>query len=83
MKNLLIIALLFILGVSCKKEKCGTCTTTITTSVNVSTPGYPQTSTTTQNACGDDYEDLDGKTITSTAQQGNIIATSVSNTTCN
>ncbi len=67
--------------IGCKK--CATCTQTITTTVNVSTPGYPQTSKTTFEACGDDLKAVDGKTTTSTSSSGNITATATSKTTCN
>lgn len=63
-------------------NQCGTCTTTITTTVNVSTPGYPQTSKTTFNACGKDYRDANGKQSTSTSTSGGITATAKSKTTC-
>ena len=66
---------------SCKK--CATCTQTITTSVNVSTPGYPQTTKSTFEACGDDLKAVDGKTTTSTSSTGGITATATSKTACN
>jgi hypothetical protein len=66
---------------SCKK--CANCTQTATTSVNVSTPGYPQTSQTTFEACGDDLKAVDGKTTTSTASSGSITATTTATTVCN
>jgi hypothetical protein len=65
---------------SCKK--CATCTQTITTSVNVSTPGYPQTSQSTFEACGEDLKAVDGKTTTSTQSSGGITATATSKTIC-
>ena len=65
---------------SCKK--CATCTQTITTSVNVSTPGYPQTSQSTFEACGEDLKAVDGKTTTSTQSSGGITATATSKTVC-
>ncbi len=66
---------------SCKK--CANCTQTATTSVNVSTPGYPQTTQTTFEACGDDLKAVDGKTVTSSASSGSIIATTTATTVCN
>jgi hypothetical protein len=64
-------------------EKCATCTQTITTTVNVSTPGYPQTSRTTFEACGDELEAVDGTTTTSTSSSGGITATATARTVCN
>lgn len=64
-------------------KKCATCTTTTTTTVNVSTPGYPQTTKSTFEACGDDLKAADGKTATSTSTVGAIKATSTSKTVCN
>ena len=66
---------------SCKK--CANCTQTVTTSVNVSTPGYPQITKTTFEACGDDLEAVDGKTTTSTSSSGGITATATIKTDCN
>ena len=66
---------------SCKK--CATCTQTITTDVNVSTPGYPQITESTFEACGDDLNAVNGKTITSTSSSGGITATATSRTVCN
>lgn len=67
--------------IGCKK--CATCTQTITTSVNVSTPGYPQTSKSTFEACGDDLSAVNGKTTTATSSSGSVIVTAISKTTCN
>jgi hypothetical protein len=74
----LAIALSFLTG--CKK--CATCTQTITTTVNVSTPGYPQTSKTTFEACADELEKVDGETTTSTSSTGGITATATAKTVC-
>ena len=63
-------------------EKCYTCTTTTTTRVNVSTPGYPQTTTTSFEACGDDKDSAEG-TTTATSSAGNITATATAVTKCN
>ena len=63
-------------------KKCATCTQTITTTVNVSTPGYPQTSQSTFEACGEDLKAVDGKTTTTTSSSGNITATATSKTIC-
>jgi hypothetical protein len=63
-------------------KKCATCTQTITTTVNVSTPGYPQTSKTTFEACGDELGKVDGKTTTSTSSSGGITATATAKTVC-
>ena len=60
----------------------GISTQTITTTVNVYSPDYPQTTKTTFQACGNDLKDINGKTTTSTAQQGNIVATATSKTVC-
>ncbi len=83
MKKTLFLALLLstaALFISCKK--CATCTQTITTSVNVSTPGFPQVTKTTFEACDDDLKAVDGKTITSTSTSGGITATVTSHTIC-
>ncbi len=64
-------------------KKCATCTQTITTKVNVSTTGYPQTTKSTFEACGDDLKAVDGKTTTSTSSSGGITATATSKTVCN
>jgi hypothetical protein len=64
-------------------KKCATCTQTLTTSVNVSTPGYPQITQTTFEACGDDLKAVDGKTTTSTSSSGGITATATAKTVCN
>ena len=66
--------------VSCKK--CKTCTQTITTTVNVPTPGYPQTSETTEEVCGKDLEEIDGKSVSSTSTNGGITATVTVSVTC-
>jgi hypothetical protein len=82
--NLLLFGLVLfnaITFIGCKK--CATCTQTITTTVNVSTPGYPQTTKTTFEACGEDLKAADGKTTTSTSSSGGIRATATSKTTCN
>lgn len=63
-------------------EKCGTCTVTTTTTVNVSTPGYPQTTVTTFDACGDELKNAHGTTTTSTVTSGGIRATSRARTVC-
>lgn len=67
--------------IGCKK--CETCTQTITTSVNVSTPGYPQTTKSTFEACGDDLKAADGATTTSSSSSGGITATATAKTVCN
>lgn len=79
MKHLLII-LILIAFYGCRK--CETCTQTIKTTVNVSTPGYPQTITTTFEACGKELKEIDGTMTTSTANSGYIIATSTITTYC-
>jgi hypothetical protein len=81
-KKTLLVILLFGTAVFTNCKKCATCTQTITTSVNVSTPGYPQTSKTTFEACGDDLKAVDGKTTTSTSSSGSITATATSKTVC-
>jgi hypothetical protein len=65
---------------SCKK--CATCTQTLTTSVNVSTPGYPQTTQTTFEACNNDLKAVNGKTTKSTSSSGSITATVTAKTVC-
>jgi hypothetical protein len=67
--------------ISCKK--CATCTQTITTSINVSTPGYPQTSKSTFEACDKDLDAVNGKTTTATSSSGSVVVTATSKTTCN
>jgi len=67
--------------ISCKK--CATCTQTITTSVNVSTPGYPQTSKSTFEACDKDLDAVNGKTTTAKSSSGSVVVTVTSKTTCN
>ena len=62
--------------------KCETCTQTITTTVSPSTPGYPQTQTSTFEACGDNLRQVDGSTTKSTASSGGITATVTSKTIC-
>ena len=65
---------------SCKK--CGTCTITTVTSVNQQVTGYPQTTTSTVEECGDDYKDLkDNGTATSTTTVQGISATTTTTTT--
>lgn len=82
MKKLLSLVLLLAAATFTSCEKCADCTTTVTTTVNVPVTGYPQTSKTTFEACDDDLEDVDGKTVTSTSSVGNITATATARTTC-
>jgi hypothetical protein len=77
--SFLIAGVFFVTG--CKK--CATCTQTIITTVNVNTPGYPQTTKSTFEACGNDLKAVDGQTTTSTSSAGGITATATSNTVCN
>ncbi len=63
-------------------EKCKDCTTTTTTTVSVPVPGYPQTTTTTFEACGDELKDVDGKVITSKTTVQGITATATARTVC-
>lgn len=72
---------------SCKK--CETCTQTITTSIDQgSAPGYPQTTTSTFEACDDELAKVDGKTVTSHEYRyvgvgyNNIWVTITTYTTC-
>jgi hypothetical protein len=62
--------------------KCETCTQTITTTVSPSTPGYPQTQTSTFEACGDNLKQVDGSTYNSTTSSGGITVTSTMRTNC-
>jgi hypothetical protein len=79
MKNLILFLTLIIALSSCEDNSCKQCTTTITTSI----PGYnSQTSTTTQELCGDDVDKVDGKTITSQTSTSGINATTTSKTSC-
>jgi hypothetical protein len=64
-------------------NKCQTCTETVTTSVNVQVPGYPQVSKTTYEACGEQLKAVNGKTTTATSTVDGITATVTSKTTCN
>ena len=82
-KLALLCTLTIVLSVLTGCKKCATCTQTITTTVNVSTPGYPQTSKTTFEACGDNLKAVDGKTTTSTSSSGGITATATARTACN
>ncbi len=72
--------LLALMNAGCKK--CKECTTTTTTTVSTPTPGYPQTTTTTFEACDDDLKSVDGKTTTSTSSIGGITATATARTSC-
>ena len=81
MKKLILVLALTSL-MSCKKDDesgCYDCTMEIITSVNVSTPGYPQLTTATYETCSGNES---GQT-TATATQGSITATSVTTITCN
>jgi hypothetical protein len=61
---------------SCEKlEKCKTCTT------NTTCTGDYKTSVTFE-ACGSEIDDVDGKTITSTASVSGITVTCIAKTTC-
>jgi len=81
MKTIILAMSIIVMGfVSC--EKCETCITTTVTSTSVSTPGYPQTTKTTFEACGDQLKQIDGNKTTSTAYAGNISATSTATTIC-
>jgi hypothetical protein len=82
-KILFLCALTIVLSVLTGCKKCATCTQTITTTVNVSTPGYPQTSKTTFEACGDNLKAVDGTTTTSSSSAGGITATATARTVCN
>lgn len=82
MKKILTIIVITISITSLSCKKCATCTQTTTTTVTPATTGYPQTSTTTFEACGQDLKDINGKTVTSTSKQGNITATATSKTVC-
>jgi len=74
MKKLLFICFVFICLLSCEKEKCKSCTTTIS--------GGGVSSSTIFEACGDDLKAVDGKIITSTASAGGITVTVISRTNC-
>lgn len=64
-------------------NKCQTCTETVTTTVNVQVPGYPQVSKTTFEACGEQLKAVNGKTTTATSTVDGISATVTSKTICN
>lgn len=80
MKTNLFLICLALAFVGC--EKCKDCTMVTETTTSQPTPGYPQTSTTTFEACGKDLKDVDGKTATSTSSSGGYSATATSKTTC-
>lgn len=65
---------------SCKK--CADCTRVDTTTASPSTPGFPYTSKTTFEACGDELKEVDGKTTTSKTIQSGVTVTLKSTTTC-
>lgn len=62
--------------------KCETCTQTITTTVSPSTPGYPQTQTSTFDACGDNLKQVDRSTSNSTVTSGGVRVTATMKTNC-
>lgn len=78
----LILSIVVLFAVSCSEKEegsvCYRCTTITKTSVNVPTPGYPQTTTMTFETCNGDQSGQN----TSTVSQGGITATSVATTTC-
>ncbi len=64
---------------SCKKEKCGVCTTTSTTTA----PNSPtQTGTSQFDACGDTFEEADGQTTSSTSGFSPYTVTVKTSTKC-
>jgi len=63
-------------------NKCGNCTTTIKTTVNYSTAGFPQTQTATFEACGKEFKDADGQLVTVKQTIGGKTYTTTENTTC-
>ncbi len=80
----ILVALVLVSSISLTNcQKCATCTMTTTTSVNVNTPGYPQVTKTTFEACGQDLSDVNGKTTTASSTVDGITATSVAKTVCN
>jgi hypothetical protein len=80
----ILVALVLMSSVSLTScQKCATCTMTTTTSVNVNTPGYPQVTKSTFEACGQDLSDVNGKTTTASSTVDGITATVVSKTVCN
>jgi len=58
------------------------CTQTTTTTVNVPTPGYPQSTSTSFKACDSYLQQIDGQTTTSTSTAGSIVATAKVTTVC-
>jgi hypothetical protein len=73
MKKLLFFLFIIFLF-SCEKEKCKTCTTTVS--------GGGMSSKTTFEVCGSDLKSIDGKVITSTTSYGGVTVTVISRTNC-
>lgn len=83
MKNIIIAILIFSSAAfltSCKK--CAQCTMTTTMDVDIPFPGFPQVSTSTFEACGDDLKAVDGQTTTSTTTMMGMTASVVATTNC-
>ena len=84
MKKILIILIALSL-LSCDKEECYTCTTIMTTTVNMDLPGYPQTIKTTTVKCGTEEDisnyEKEGTASTTVTVQG-ISAISRARTNC-
>ena len=81
MKQVFFLLSIAFAGYGC--NKCGQCTQTTTTQVSPSTPGYPQTTTTNFEACGDNLNDVNGKTTTAKSTVGAVTATTTTKTVCN
>jgi hypothetical protein len=77
---LMIIIILSQITSSC--EKCVTCTETQTSTVNITTAGYPQTTVIVFDACGTEIKKVDGKKVTTTTTYGNRTITTTSVTKC-
>lgn len=77
--SILIMLITLLIIPACKK--CGTCHQTVVTSVTPYVTGYPQTTNTTFDACGDDLKDAPGSSTTTSTSQGYTI-TVKETTTC-
>ena len=84
MKKLLLVIAVSTIVFGCKKDDstsgCYDCTTTMTTTVSVPTPGYPQTSVVTQSGC-DGLSPQTGTTTATATIQG-ISATTTTTVVC-
>lgn len=80
-KIIILIVLLQILFISCKR--CAECTVKTTSSITPNITGYPQTTYSTLELCGDDLKELDGKTTVSKSNAGTHTITVTQTVNCN